>query len=188
MQGPHSFDFHYFDDPQALGYRGYHRRLPGDLTIRPWEIAAEVCAAEKIGSAIDLGCAKGFLVEALIARGINAVGYDISEYALAFAVGFPCFKRDIRDGIPERADAIIALGVLMYLQEAELTECLKEIRRACKKMLICSNFYEGDRQVVPDPFRNITRSKDWWRSQVEMAGFRLVGEEHHFDLYAPSVD
>ena len=35
------------------------------------------------GRVLDAGCAKGFLVEALRDRGIEAFGVDISEYAIS---------------------------------------------------------------------------------------------------------
>ena len=58
--------------------------------------------AAAISSALDLGCAKGYLVKALISSGISAKAYDISEYALSFTSGLPCYKYDIRNGILDK--------------------------------------------------------------------------------------
>lgn len=182
----HGFDYHYFDDPAGLGYRGYRQRLPTDRTIRPWELVARVCVAARMRSAIDLGCAKGFLVERLIAHGIKATGYDISAYALSFAKGLPCHERDIRDGELGNADAIIALGVFMYVEERELSSLLDNVCAACRRTLIASNYYAGNRQLVPDSLRRITRPHSWWRQSIENAGFRLRNSGRHFDIFVPA--
>jgi predicted TPR repeat methyltransferase len=180
---PKGFDYDYFDNPEALGYQGYARDSNGDYSLIFWNSCAAFCRLANITSAIDLGCAKGFLVEALIASGINAIGYDVSDYALSFASALPCRHHDIRNGIPDKADAIFALGILVYLSEAELPAVLSSIQEATRRMFLFSSYYEGDPQDVPDPLRRISRPRSWWRFQIESAGFNYLTNEEYFDVY-----
>jgi len=83
------FGYQYFDDPDGPGYRGYHRDDNGDGAYLPWQEACDFCTSHGVFSAIDAGCAKGFLVADLLDAEIDAIGYDVSEYALSFAVGLP---------------------------------------------------------------------------------------------------
>ena len=182
MEEPSAFDYHYFDDPEALGYQGYSRKPYGDKVIEPWEMAVAFCKEQEVASAADIGCAKGFLVEGLRAEGIDAVGYDVSDYALSFADGH-CHKHDVRDGIPDSREAIIALGVLMYLNEDEARHVLFDIYQAADRFFLFSAHYEGVEQEVSDPLRLVTRSREWWNRQIENEGFHLFREEEYFDAY-----
>lgn len=139
MNTPTDFDYYYFDDPNAFGYQGYECPNALSPVMSLWNSIASICNREHVHTALDIGCAKGFLVEFLISRGIDAVGYDISNYALSFARLLPCFQHDIRNGVPRRGDAIIALGVLIYLRPDELPNVLAKIRSATDKVFfLCS--------------------------------------------------
>lgn len=71
---------------------------------------------------LDAGCALGLLVEQLRARGVDAEGIDISEYAIARA---PEAVRDhVRVGsvaapFPRRYDLIVCIEVLEHMPKAE---------------------------------------------------------------------
>jgi SAM-dependent methyltransferase len=177
------FGYGYFDDPRGLGYRGYHRSGNGDGAYLPWPAAREFCQGHDVRSAVDVGCAKGFLVAELLDAGIDAIGYDVSEYALSFATGLPCYQKDIRQDIPRQADAIFALGVLLYLEEDELPAVLTRIREATGRFLLFSSYYEGEEQDVPDPLRRITRPRHWWRAQLADADFTFDHQGRCFDVY-----
>lgn len=179
---PSDFGYSYFDDPDADGYGGYTRESWRGL-VSPWDEAKQAVLALRASSAIDLGCAKGFLVADLLAAGIDAVGYDISGYALSFCPELPCHKWDIADGIPTRADVVIALGVLMYLDEAGCDAALRSIHRAAEIGFVFSAHYEGVTQRVPDSLRRITRSPAWWQGTIERAGFRHERSLHYADVY-----
>ena len=100
MTAEDGFGYGYFDDPGGLGYRGYRRDGNGDGGYLPWTAARDFCVANQVTSAVDVGCAKGFLVAELLGAGIDAAGYDVSAYALSFAAGLPCYQADIRQGVP----------------------------------------------------------------------------------------
>ena len=59
-------------------------------------IADQVVAEIKPRRVLDVGCAKGFLVEALRDRGVEAFGIDVSEYAIGEV------RPDIRAILPGR--------------------------------------------------------------------------------------
>lgn len=62
---------------------------------------------------LDVGCGKGFLVEALIARGVAATGIDISEYAIS------CVREDLR--------SLCRVGSVLELtkSEVDLVTCIE---------------------------------------------------------------
>jgi 2-polyprenyl-3-methyl-5-hydroxy-6-metoxy-1,4-benzoquinol methylase len=80
MKKTNQFDKDYYENGVKKGISGYEnykwiptRSIPEAITI---------CEKIHFHSAIDFGCAKGFLVHALNLLGKNVVGVDISEYAL----------------------------------------------------------------------------------------------------------
>jgi hypothetical protein len=36
---------------------------------------------------------------------------------------------------------------------------------------------------MPDVWRRITRPREWWREQIEAAGFQYEGKNDLFDIY-----
>ena len=170
------FGYDYFDDPVGLGYRGYS-------VDESWERIAALCAEMGIRSALDIGCAKGFLVSALARRGIDAKGYDVSDYALSFADPARCSRRDVRDGVPDCADAVFVLGLLLYIERDELDAVLASLRKATRHYLFFSMYYLGEAQAVPDPLRTITETRAWWRSKLIKAEFQYKRREVWFDVY-----
>lgn len=177
------FGYEYFDDPEGHGYRGYGLTATGDGDYLPWAAARKFCQDNKVVSAVDVGCAKGFLVAELLDAGVDAVGYDVSTYALSFATGLPCYRADLRAGIPKKAEAIFALGVLVYLSEEELTTVLADLRNKATRFLLISGFYDGEEQEVPDPLRLITKTYEWWRATFAEAGFTFSSRGEWFDVY-----
>jgi hypothetical protein len=181
-EGGDVFGYEYFDAPTGLGYRGYQVGGNADGYL-PWQSAARWCVAHHVETAVDVGCAKGFLVAALRSAGVRAIGLDVSEYALSFAHGQPCLAWDIRHGIPVRADAVFVLGVLCYLTEHELSDVLADLRACAQRFLLVSNYYEGDPQEVRDPLRVITRPQHWWNRRFADHGFAFDVHEEAFDVY-----
>jgi hypothetical protein len=183
---PSSFDYDYFDNPNGMGYRGYGESDTGDGSQVSWKEIARFCVDRSILSAIDIGCAKGYLVRELVAHGVSATGCDVSDYALSFADPLLCHKRDIREGVLGRADAIFALGVLLYLDRDELPDVLSNLYKATRRYLLFSTYYRGHPQTVADPLRKITESRRLWRGKLRNAGFQYSAREMHFDVYEKS--
>lgn len=75
---------------------------------------------------LDAGCAMGYLVEALRKRGVEAYGFDVSEYAISNAVEGAkpyCFVHSITenlpDTVPQRFDLIVTIEVMEHLFPAD---------------------------------------------------------------------
>lgn len=181
------FGYEYFDDPKGTGYQGYQKDFDGDRgeqTHVPRQAVRQFCAEKGIKSANDWGCAKGYLVEELIGDGVDAVGYDISEYAVSFIQGVPCYVADIREGGGRQAEATFVLGVLQYISEADLPRALANIRQTTTRYFLFEMYYEGAYQKVPDELRVITRPQSWWRQKIEEAGFRFESQGPEFEVFA----
>jgi GT2 family glycosyltransferase len=93
-------------------------------------------AAERIVSelaparVLDVGCAHGFLVEVLRDRGVDASGFDISDYAISQAG--PDLAPHLRVGnvlepIPGRYDLVTCIGVLEHLDEGDAPAAVANI-------------------------------------------------------------
>ena len=105
-------------------------RVFGEIADR---IVADVVPAKtgnRASRILDAGCALGLLVEALVERGIDAYGIDISEYAIGQA------DAGIRDRVrvasltaplDGRYDLIVCIEVLEHMPPAEAQSALANI-------------------------------------------------------------
>jgi SAM-dependent methyltransferase len=91
---------------------------------------------------LDAGCAMGLLVEALVERGVDAHGIDISEYAIAQAA--PVIRDRVRvasltappDG---RYDLIVCIEVLEHMPPADARVALANICARTDDVLFSSS-------------------------------------------------
>jgi SAM-dependent methyltransferase len=100
-------------------------------------IAADIggfarAAAGNASRVLDAGCAMGLLVEALVARGIDAHGVDISDYAIAQAapaVAARCRVGSLAspDAMDGRYDLIVCIEVLEHMPPDEARAALANI-------------------------------------------------------------
>jgi SAM-dependent methyltransferase len=133
------------------------------------------CAPQR---ALDIGCAKGFLVEALLAQGIPAAfGLDISLYAVG--EGGPTTRgrllvADVLAGLPMHSascDLITALDVFEHLPDPG--PVLAEIRRVLSPdgaayLKICHPAHPNARR---DPSHVNVQPLVYWRRAFRQAGF-----------------
>ena len=143
----------YFDGERQYGYGGYKY----DGRWRPF--------AEKLidhyglitgDKVLDIGCAKGFLVhdfrQAL--PGLEAVGLDISEYAVANAM--PDVKPFLRVGTAAELpypdhhfDLVVSVNTLHNLYLPDLFKALREIERVGRRhKFIVMDSYRNEREKV----------------------------------------
>jgi SAM-dependent methyltransferase len=90
---------------------------------------------------LDVGCAKGLLVECLRDRGIEAYGLDISEYAISKArpdVRPYCWVASAADAIADEYDLIVCTEVCEHLPEAEANEAVRQMTSHSKMILFSS--------------------------------------------------
>ena len=164
----HPYDRHYFDT--ALG------PVPYDRQHRQWmeffeTIADHVVAEIKPRRVLDVGCAKGFLVEALRDRGVEAFGIDISEYAIGEVrpdLEPYCRVASAVEPFDEHYDLTTCIEVLEHLGEQDGRTALANICRSAEDVLFSS---------TPDDFTEPThvnvRPCSWWIERFAEHGFRL---------------
>ncbi len=142
--------------------------------------AAFLCRFRRPRRALDLGCAKGFLVEALLAHGVQeVVGVDISVYAVSHSE--PLAKErlvvgDVCEGIPVRSescDLVTALDLFEHL--ADPLPALREIRRVLRPggaayLKICHPRHPN---ATGDPTHVNVRPQSYWRRCLRTTGFRV---------------
>lgn len=91
---------------------------------------------------LDAGCAMGLLVEALRARGVDAWGLDISEYAIGQvhpSVREYCRVGSLATDLPDRFDLIVSIEVLEHMPPAEADTALVNLTRHTDDVLFSSS-------------------------------------------------
>lgn len=137
----------YYDEYGRLGPSVYARDNPKWLQFFG-RIADELVRRLNPRTVLDVGCAKGFLVESLRDRGVEAYGVDISEYAIQEV------RSDIRpyctvgsaiNFIKRDYDLITCIEVCEHMREAEVQETLRQLTAHSDTVLFSStpsNFAE----------------------------------------------
>lgn len=152
--------------------------------------ARHLCRRCRPDRVLDLGCAKGFLVEAFRAQGVATVfGADISLYAVsqgAAAVRGRLVVADLQGGLPlssASCDLVTALDVFEHLPDP--APALGEIRRVLREggrayLKICHPHHPNARR---DPSHVNVQPLVYWRRAFRRAGFacRRVFEAEFID-------
>jgi|GEM_PF-1188950 len=157
-------------------YEHYHSAsgLPYDR-LGPWlaffgSVADRIIKDISPRTALDVGCAKGFLVEALRDRGVEAEGLDVSEYAIG------CVREDVRpfcrvasatEPLTRRYDLITCIEVLEHLAEAEAVAAVANICRATDDVLFSSTPDDHE----DDPTHVNVHPVDYWVGLFAEHGF-----------------
>ncbi len=130
-----NFGREYFDGTREQGYGGYHYdgrwKAVAERAISHWRL--------KPGDRVlDVGCAKGFFVKDLrdALPGLNAVGVDISDYALEHAHpdAKPHLFKAGCDELPfedKSFRAVFAINTIHNLEPDRCLHALREIERVC---------------------------------------------------------
>ncbi len=162
------YDRRYFET--ALG------PIPYDRGHAQWldffkTIAERIVAQIKPGRVLDVGCAKGFLVEALRDRGVEAFGIDISEYAIGEV------REDIRphcrvasavEPLAGRYELITCIEVLEHLSEAEARQAIAHMCASAGDILFSSTPDD-----LAEPTHVNVRPCSWWVERFAERGFEL---------------
>jgi len=105
---------------------------------------------------LDVGCATGYLVEALRELGLDACGCDASPFAVEHAA--PGARGHVRlgelaDGLPfadGEFDLVSALEILEHLQPEKVPAALAELRRVCRGLVYATIPSYGHNASGPD--------------------------------------
>jgi SAM-dependent methyltransferase len=110
----------------------------------------------RFDKSLDVGCAKGFLVEALRERGVDARGCDISAFAVDNAVASVAefvTQGDLSSGLPygdESFDLVTTLEILEHIEPADIPAALRELRRVCGGVVYATIPSFGVNESGPD--------------------------------------
>ena len=105
-------------------------------------VADRIIAATRPTDVLDVGCAKGLLVQALTAKGVDARGFDVSTHAIAAA------HQDVRDRlsvgsatepITGRWSLITCIEVLEHMSPGDAQLAIDNICAATDRVLFSSS-------------------------------------------------
>jgi SAM-dependent methyltransferase len=118
---------------------------------------------------LDVGCAMGFLVEALRDRGVEAFGMDISEYALQKIredIRPYCWEGSILDPILPGYDLIICIEVLEHLSPESADRGIINLTQGAPDILFSS---------TPNDYKEAThlnvQPPEYWSELFALHGF-----------------
>jgi SAM-dependent methyltransferase len=109
-----------------------------------------------VARTLDVGCATGYLVEALRELGLDAVGCDASPFAVEHAA--PGARGHVRlgelaEGLPfadGAFDLVSALEILEHLEPERVPAALAELRRVCRGVVYATIPSYGRNASGPD--------------------------------------
>lgn len=118
---------------------------------------------------LDVGCAKGFLVEALRDRKVAAFGLDISEYAISQCredMKPYCWVASVVDPFPGCYDLIVCIEVLEHLPKKDAELAVANLCKHADNILFSS---------TPDDFTEFTHLNvqpvEYWAALFARHGF-----------------
>jgi len=118
---------------------------------------------------LDAGCAKGFLVQQLRARGVEAFGIDISEYAISEVddeVQDHCLVASLTNPIEGFYDLVTCFDVLEHMPPVDARVALDNLCRTTGRILLSSGPVVGAGPVDLDG-----RLPEQWAANLEDNGF-----------------
>lgn len=133
-------------------------------------------------SALDAGCAMGFLVEALHGRGVDAWGVDVSEYAISKvddSVAGRCRVGSVTEPFERRYDLITCIEVLEHLPPEQAEPAIASLCAATDRILL---------STTPEDFGEAThlnvQPPEFWAAAMAREGF-YRDLDHDFSYLTP---
>jgi SAM-dependent methyltransferase len=148
--------------------------VPYDEQSEHWRqffggVADRIVAELAPKTALDAGCAKGFLVGALRERGVDAEGFDISEYAVSDVP--EAARGHVRVGsltepIERRYDLVTCIEVIEHLDPADTAAGVAALCSASDAVLVSTT--PGDRG---EPTHVNVQPPERWSQLFALHGF-----------------
>jgi SAM-dependent methyltransferase len=159
------YDERYFQTGLGLPYNEsepHWARFFGD-------VADHIVAQLAPRSVLDAGCAKGFLVAALARRGVDAVGVDVSEYAVAAAVEGAQGRlriQSLTEDLGGRWDLVTCIEVLEHMTPSDTQLAIDRICATTDRVLLSSTPHD-----FVEPSHVNVRPVSTWVSWFAARGF-----------------
>ena len=173
---PSEYDIHYFDgklgNPHPEGYWEYALSdwMSGEIQRYLLSLNPAVMANKKV---LELGCAKGYLVEYLRNLGIDAYGIDISQYAID-NTPIPDYVTlgdiyDLSAYSNKEFDWVYSIRLLPCLDPATIPDLITNITKISKNQL----------HIIDEPSYGSTdyynlQTKETWANYSFPHGTRIV--------------
>jgi SAM-dependent methyltransferase len=174
-------------DPMDRAYLSGYERYDRD-TSNANSAAYMAWRTFPAGTALDVGCATGFVVEALRELGVEAVGVDISQYAVDHAAPGAAGhlrRADIRDGLPfpdDAFDLVTALETLEHLEPTSIPDALAELARVSRHWVLCTIPSFGPNRNGPGGWFQV-KVRDELVAHYESLGPSYTGPVPYDDIY-----
>jgi SAM-dependent methyltransferase len=118
---------------------------------------------------LDAGCAKGFLVEALREKGVDAHGIDLSEYAIENS--HPSVRpyltiQSLTTPISRRYDLVVTIEVLEHLPRIEAEKAIQNICSCTSDVIFSSSPFD-----YAEPTHINVHPPEYWATLFARFGF-----------------
>lgn len=118
---------------------------------------------------LDVGCAKGFFVEALRDRGVEAYGIDISEYAVSQVredIRPFCMVQSALLPVKEKYDLITCIEVLEHIDNQDIPLAIRHMCEASDDILFSSTPFDYEEESHVS-----VHTPAYWAEQFAYHGF-----------------
>lgn len=139
-------------------------------------IADQIVQRLSPASVLDVGCALGFLVEALRERGVDASGIDASEYAIGEAhetVAPHLRVESVLSPISGRYDLVTCIEVIEHLPAGDAPAAVRNIAEITDRLLLSTTPSDYE-----EPTHFNVQPPGYWAGLLAEVGFMRV---HDFD-------
>lgn len=168
------YDADYYERGRETGKSGYQDYSWERLGPYFMETARHIRERFGPSSLLDVGCAKGYLVYAMLMAGVDVRGIDASAYAVSHA---PVTVADrvqvgIAQNLPfpnDRFEVVAALDVLEHIPADEVPLACRELLRVSSRWVIArvpTAHEPGDCDIT----HCTIRPRTWWEEQFQAAG------------------
>lgn len=177
VMGPGFYDRRYFDTGELCGLSNYSDyRWIESLSVADARTFAELLSLDAGDTTLDIGCARGFLVRALVGLGVDAFGYDWSDFAIGTADSNVRQRVSVATapsaaGFRTNYTAGIASHVLEHLSAGGVATLLRNARSCMNRIAILVPLGDGVK------YYNLKHEKDvshvlrqplnWWCTMLE---------------------
>lgn len=185
------YDAEYFTGPTKSNYYPYG---PGHWATWICDMIVEYLAPSSV---LDVGCAYGYILLGMDNRGVRAIGFDISEFAVEegrkMGLGSSIWVGDASDPAAYepagRVDLIVSTEVGEHLTPDQVERYLANCRAHGERMLLLVCTHRGDaphESADGDASHINVQPVEWWVERIERAGWEIV-EPNPFNTDTRSV-
>ena len=122
---------------------------------------------------LDVGCAWGYLVEALHERGVEAYGIDISDYAISMTkselrkyFNAQSATENLPESFPKKFDLVTNIEVIEHIPEEECEKVIAQMCRYSDTIVFSSSASD-----IRDPTHINVQQPEYWAKRFAKKGF-----------------